>query len=81
VRLDELGIRVPADMSVVAICPEDQAKDAHPPVSNVSLPATELGTVAVAQLLERLDGNSPVPVVLSPTLTSRGSASPLDTSG
>ena len=60
-RLDELGIRVPADMSVVAICPEDQAKDAHPPISNVSLPATELGTVAVAQLLELLDGKEPSP--------------------
>jgi DNA-binding LacI/PurR family transcriptional regulator len=29
-RLDELGIRVPADISIVAICPEDQALDAHP---------------------------------------------------
>ncbi|MDQ1495050.1 MAG: hypothetical protein QOG69_1533 [Actinomycetota bacterium] len=79
-RLDELGIRVPADMSVVAICPEDQAKDAHPPVSNVSLPATELGTVAVGQLLELLDGKSPLPVLLSPILTPRGSASRLDLS-
>ena len=35
---------------VVAICPEEQALDAHPPVSNVSLPAAELGTVAVDQL-------------------------------
>ena len=80
-RLDELGIRVPADMSVVAICPEDQALDAHPPVSNVSLPAAELGTVAVDQLLELLDGGSPVPVVLPPTLTPRGSASRLDPPG
>jgi DNA-binding LacI/PurR family transcriptional regulator len=74
-RLDELGIRVPADMSVVAICPEDQALDAHPPVTNVSLPAAELGTIAVDQLLELLDGNSPAPVVLPPALTPRGSAS------
>jgi DNA-binding LacI/PurR family transcriptional regulator len=42
-RLDELEIRVPADMSIVAICPEDQALDTHPAVSNVSLPAAELG--------------------------------------
>ena len=68
-------------MSVVAICPEDQAKDAHPPGSSLSLPATELGTVAVGQLLELLDGKSPVPVVLSLTLTPRGSASRLDPSG
>jgi len=68
-------------MSVVAICPEDQALDAHPPVSNVSLPAAELGTVAVDQLIELLDGESLPPVVLSPTLTPRGSASRLDPPG
>jgi LacI family transcriptional regulator len=77
-RLDELAIRVPADMSVVAICPEDQAIDAHPQLSNVSLPAAELGTVAVGQLLELIDGIVPEPVLLSPTLTPRGSASRLD---
>jgi LacI family transcriptional regulator len=76
-RLDELGVRVPADMSIVAICPEDQALDAHPPVSNVSLPAAELGMVAVDHLLQLIDGNTPEPVVLPPTLTPRGSASRL----
>jgi DNA-binding LacI/PurR family transcriptional regulator len=76
-RLDELGIRAPADVSVVAICPEDQALDTHPPVSNVSLPAAELGAVAVDHLLQLIGGNSPVPVLLSPTLTPRGSASRL----
>jgi len=73
-RLNELDIRVPADMSVVALCPEDQAADAAPSVSNVSLPAIELGTLAVEQLLELLDGTRPEPVLLSPTLTPRGSA-------
>ena len=80
-RLDELGIRVPADISIVAICPEDQALDAHPPVSNVSLPAAELGTVAVDHLLQLIDGNSPTPVVLAPTLAPRGSASRLGPPG
>jgi LacI family transcriptional regulator len=74
-RLDELGIRVPADMSVVALCPEDQAADAQPPISNVSLPAIELGTLAVEQLLHLLDGAKPSPVLLAPSLTPRGSAS------
>ncbi|MEV6927227.1 LacI family DNA-binding transcriptional regulator [Dactylosporangium sp. NPDC051485] len=74
-RLEELGIRVPADMSIVAICPEAQALDAHPPVSNVSLPAAELGTVAVDHLLQLIDGRSPEPVVLPPTLVARGTAS------
>jgi LacI family transcriptional regulator len=74
-RLDELDIRVPADMSVVALCPEDQAANARPPMSNVSLPAIELGTLAVGQLLQLLDGTMPDPVLLSPTLTPRGSAS------
>lgn len=77
-RLDELGIRVPADMSVVAICTEDQAADTRPPVSNVSLPATELGTLAVGQLIDLLNGNQPSPVVLPPTLTARGSASRIE---
>ena len=75
---DELEIRVPADMSIVAICPEDQALDTHPAISNVSLPAAELGIVAVDQLLHLLEGKSPKPVVLPSTLTPRGSASRLD---
>jgi len=74
-RLDELGIRIPASMSIVAICPEDQALDVHPPASSVSLPTADLGRVAVAQLLQLIDGNSPEPIVLPPTLTPRGSAS------
>ncbi len=44
-------------------------------MSNVSLPAIEPGTLAVRQLLQLLDGTMPDPVLLSPTLTPRGSAS------
>jgi DNA-binding LacI/PurR family transcriptional regulator len=75
-RLSELSLRVPADISVVAICPEDEAISLQPPVSDVALPASELGRLAVAQLIDAINGGTPQPVLLAPTLTPRGSAGP-----
>jgi DNA-binding LacI/PurR family transcriptional regulator len=75
-RLGELGMRVPADMSVVTICPEDEATSLVPPVSGVALPVTELARLAVDQLMEVLHGAAPPPALLAPALTPRGSAGP-----
>jgi DNA-binding LacI/PurR family transcriptional regulator len=75
-RLGELGMRVPADMSVVTICPEDEATSLVPPVSGVTLPVAELGKLAVDQLMGVLHGEVPHPVLLRPALTPRGSAGP-----
>jgi hypothetical protein len=69
-------MRVPADMSVVTICPEDEATSLVPPISGVTLPVAELGKLAVDQLMGILHGEVPHPVLLRPALTPRGSAGP-----
>ncbi|MER7402253.1 LacI family DNA-binding transcriptional regulator [Streptomyces sp. NPDC000070] len=67
----QLGLRVPEDLSVTAVCPDDSAT-----TTSVALPATELGTRAVELLMEKLHG-TPVPEVtlLPPRLTERASTS------
>ncbi|GGU12814.1 LacI family DNA-binding transcriptional regulator [Streptomyces coeruleorubidus] len=67
-----LGLRIPEDLSITAVCPDDPAI-----ITSVPLPAAELGTRAVAVLMEKLHG-TPVPEVtlLPPRLTERGSTGP-----
>jgi DNA-binding LacI/PurR family transcriptional regulator len=72
--LRSLGRRVPQDVSVLAICPDEVAVAATPPLSNVRVPAHEVGEMAVRLLLERLDGNDvPEATLLAPALTDRAS--------
>lgn len=68
------GRRVPEDVSVVAICPDDVAERAHPALTSVLIPADEVGQRAVELLMERLDGDAPdQTTLLSPRLTKRAS--------
>ncbi|MGP4023497.1 LacI family DNA-binding transcriptional regulator [Actinomadura sp. 3N407] len=71
------GRRVPEDVSVVAICPDELAEHAEPPLSSVAIPADEVGGRAVDLLMSKLDG-APVPAatLLPPTLTRRASTAP-----
>ncbi|GAA3924675.1 LacI family DNA-binding transcriptional regulator [Actinomadura viridis] len=68
------GRRVPEDLAVVAICPEEQAEHADPPLSSVAIPAEELGRRSVELLMSKL-GGEPVPpaTLLPPRLTVRAS--------
>ena len=76
-RLRQLGRRVPGDMSVVAICPDDQAQHLLPAVSDVALPAAELGRLAFERLVGLIGGtDQPVSTLLEPHLNRRGSAGP-----
>jgi DNA-binding LacI/PurR family transcriptional regulator len=70
----ELGRSVPGDMSVVAICPDEFAERATPPLDSVLIPAEEVGMRAVDLLMRKLDGD-PVPdsSLLAPRLTTRAS--------
>ena len=72
--LPTLGRRVPQDMSVVAICPDEFAERASPPLTSVPVPAEEVGRQAVALLMRKLH-DEPVPEVtlLPPRLTIRDS--------
>jgi DNA-binding LacI/PurR family transcriptional regulator len=70
------GRRVPEDVSVVAICPDDVAERASPPLSSVQIPAGEVGHQAVRLLMDKLDGRAvPDATLLEPRLTVRGSTS------
>ena len=75
--LAALGRRVPEDVSVVAICPDELAEHAAPRVTAVAIPAEELGRRAVDLLMAKL-ANDDVPdaTLLAPRLTERASTAP-----
>jgi LacI family transcriptional regulator len=80
--LPALGRRVPEDISVVAICPDEVAERANPALTSVLIPAEEVGRQAVALLMRKLAG-APVPegTLLDPRLTIRASTAPAGTAG
>ncbi|MFF8934222.1 LacI family DNA-binding transcriptional regulator [Streptomyces paradoxus] len=71
---EHLGLRIPTDLSVTALCPDDLAQTPSVPVTSVSLPPDELGARAVELLLQKRHG-VPVPetTLLPPRLTERSS--------
>lgn len=75
--LTQRGIRVPEDMSVIALAPDDVARNQRIPVSNITIPASAIGRQAVDMLFDVLDGEHPVASqLLPPTLTARTSFVP-----
>jgi DNA-binding LacI/PurR family transcriptional regulator len=67
--------RIPDDVAVVALCPDDVAERTNPPLTSVNIPADELGHEAVALLRRKLDGEpTPALTLLPPILTDRASA-------
>ncbi|KUO01087.1 LacI family DNA-binding transcriptional regulator [Streptomyces caeruleatus] len=74
---EELGLRVPADLSITAICPDEVAASLRVPVTSIALPADEVGTRAVELLMRKLDGTAvPEATLLPPRMTERGSTAP-----
>ena len=66
--------RVPRDISVVAICPDDMASTHGVSFTNIAIPAQELGTTAVDMALRQLEGQAPTETrLLAPVLTVRSS--------
>ncbi|MFF1276707.1 LacI family DNA-binding transcriptional regulator [Streptomyces marokkonensis] len=74
---EDLGLRVPGDLSLTAVCPAPVAASARVPVTSVAVPSAELGTRAVRLLVRKLSG-APVPgtTLLPPRLTQRASTAP-----
>ena len=69
-----LGRRVPDDVSVVAICPDEVAERATPPLDSVLIPAEEVGARAVELLMRKIEGGTaPAATLLAPQLTVRAS--------
>jgi DNA-binding LacI/PurR family transcriptional regulator len=74
---ESLGLRVPRDLSVTAICPDEQAARARVPVTSVAIPSTEVGERAVELLMKKLGGaRVPEATLLAPHLTHRASTAP-----
>lgn len=72
--LRTLGRKVPEDIAVVAICPDELAEQMSPPVTSVQLPAEELGDRAVRLLMARLGREECPPLtLLAPQLVDRAS--------
>ncbi|WNM35458.1 LacI family DNA-binding transcriptional regulator [Streptomyces sp. Li-HN-5-11] len=70
----QLGLRVPGDLSVTAVCPDELAGSVRVPVTSVALPSAELGERAVELLMKKLGGAAvPEATLLSPRLTERAS--------
>jgi DNA-binding LacI/PurR family transcriptional regulator len=71
------GLRVPEDMSIVAICPDEVAERLPTPVSSIAMPAAELGEQAVELIMAKLDNRDvPDATLLPPRLTPRASTAP-----
>ncbi|ELS53695.1 LacI family DNA-binding transcriptional regulator [Streptomyces viridochromogenes] len=71
---EELGLRVPGDLSVTAICPDELAESLRVPVTSIALPAAEVGARAVELLMGKLGGKGvPEATLLAPRMTERGS--------
>ncbi|CAN5345536.1 LacI family DNA-binding transcriptional regulator [soil metagenome] len=76
--LRERGRRVPDDMSLVAVCPEDVAVGQPLPLTSVDIPAHVIGHVAVEMAMARVEGEQPAETrLLLPVLTERQSTAPL----
>ncbi|MFD5251260.1 LacI family DNA-binding transcriptional regulator [Streptomyces bobili] len=72
-----LGLRVPGDLSITAICPDALAEGLRVPVTSIALPAAEVGTRAVELLMRKLAGEEvPEATLLPPRLTRRASTGP-----
>jgi DNA-binding LacI/PurR family transcriptional regulator len=77
--LRALGRRVPDDMSIVAISPDEVAERATPPLTSVLIPAEEVGTQAVNLLMRKLDGHAvPDSSLLAPRLAARASTAAVE---
>ncbi|WP_206306901.1 LacI family DNA-binding transcriptional regulator [Streptomyces sp. F001] len=71
---EELGLRVPGDLSVTAICPDELAESLRVPVTSIALPSGEVGARAVELLVKKLGGKAvPEATLLAPRMTERGS--------
>jgi len=74
---EQLGLRVPGDLSVTAICPDELAESVRVPVTSVALPSAEVGERAVELLMKKLGGSAvPEATLLPPRLTERASTTP-----
>ncbi|WP_410570116.1 LacI family DNA-binding transcriptional regulator [Amycolatopsis sp. cmx-4-61] len=75
--LHRRGLRVPEDISLVAVCPDSLTAPGLLDLTCVAIPAREIGALAVETLIGQLDGTgAPGTRLLAPALTARASTAP-----
>jgi DNA-binding LacI/PurR family transcriptional regulator len=73
-ELQRRKVRVPEDLSVIALYPDAVAAVQPVPLTSIAVPAEEIGVIAVELLMRGLAGERPAEVrLLAPRLTDRGS--------
>lgn len=73
-ELRRRSLDVPADLSVITLCPDDLAENLAVPLTSMTVPAEELGGIAVEMVMARLaQEHAPEVRLLQPRLTDRGS--------
>jgi DNA-binding LacI/PurR family transcriptional regulator len=73
-ELRHRGLRVPGDLSVIAVCPETMGEQQSVALTTVAIPADEVGKQAVEMVVRRLGGHTTPEIrLLSPRLTVRDS--------
>jgi DNA-binding LacI/PurR family transcriptional regulator len=74
------GRRVPEDVSIVAVCPQDVALSLPIGMTSVNIPAQEVGTLAVEMVMNLLEHQrGPETRLLAPLLTERESCRDAET--
>jgi DNA-binding LacI/PurR family transcriptional regulator len=75
----ELGVRCPEDVSLIGFDDLAFSEMTHPPLTTVSQPAYQMGSVATRMLLDRIKGSDEPAknMVLGTALRIRGSVAPL----
>ena len=81
--IQEAGLRIPDDFSVVGITSPRIATLVAPPLTTVDFPAEEMGRLGAELLIRRLEGGEaePIQCLLRGSLTVRGSTGPYARSG
>ena len=77
----ERGVRVPEDLSIASIDDIELASYTSPPLTTMRVPKTEMATLAVRTLVERVNQPAAMPItmVLPTTLVERASSGPVRT--
>lgn len=78
-RLNELGVAVPGDVSIVGFDDIELARFATPSLTTAAVPQVDLGRLAWAHLQPGLTGGDPMPdpAPIAPTLAVRASSGPV----
>jgi DNA-binding LacI/PurR family transcriptional regulator len=76
--LQQMGRRIPADVSVIGFDDITSSADTHPPLTTVRQPLREMGRVGAQILLDMLRGRAHLPMVeLRTSLILRESCAPI----